>query len=247
MAAYGSLAEIYDRFTYDVDYKAFADFYEARFKERAVKPKTILDAGCGTGSLTMIMAMLGYELISVDASADMLSIAQEKCAEARLSASPLFLCQELGELDLYGTVDSAISSLDCVNYLPEERIPEFFRRLHLFIEPGGLFIFDINSPERLKSLDGFTSVDEDEDNLCLWRADFDEEENALVYGIDIFTRRGRFWQRSSEEHIEYAHAPETLSALLQNAGFSDIEICSSGPQGELGRLFVIAKNTPHAQ
>lgn len=245
MTSYGPLAAIYDRFTYDVDYKAFADFYEQVFSERGVTPKTLLDAGCGTGSLTAILARRGYEMIAVDTSPDMLSMAREKCAELQGVTAPLFLCQPMSELDLYGTVDAAVSSLDSVNYLPTEELPAFFHLLHLFIEPAGLLIFDINSPQRLQSLDGFTSVDEDEDTLCLWRADFDEEEKALFYGIDIFTRRGRFWQRSFEEHVEYVHEPQELERLLIEAGFEEIEIRTDGPQGDLGRLFIVAKNKTH--
>lgn len=243
MAAYGSLAAVYDRFTNDVDYKSFADFYEKIFAEEGRAVKTLLDLGCGTGSLTEIMVKRGYELIAVDASPDMLCIAREKCAALEGAVPPLFLCQTMTELDLYGTVDAAFSSLDAVNYLPPEELPELFRLLRLFVEPDGLLIFDINSPERLRSLDGFTSVDEDEDVLCLWRADFDPEENALFYGLDIFTRRGRFWQRASEEHIEYIHEPEELTKLLGEAGFDTVRVLSDGPQNELGRLFFIAKNT----
>ena len=245
MGAYGPLASVYDKFTSDIDYESFADFYESVFSERQKTVKTLLDVGCGTGTLTAIMAQRGYELVAADASSDMLCIAQEKFSELPDVIPPLFLCQSMTELDLYGTVDAAVSCLDAVNYLPPEDLPEFFRLLNLFIEPGGLFVFDINLPERLRALDGFTSVDEDENSLCLWRADFDEEENALYYGMDLFTRRGRFWQRSFEEHIEYVHEPEALKALLGQAGFAKVEIRRNGPQNALGRVFIIAENTPH--
>ncbi len=245
MGAYGPLASVYDKFTSDIDYESFADFYESVFSERQKTVKTVLDVGCGTGTLTAIMAQRGYELVAADASSDMLCIAQEKFSELPDVIPPLFLCQSMTELDLYGTVDAAVSCLDAVNYLPPEDLPEFFRLLNLFIEPGGLFVFDINLPERLRALDGFTSVDEDENSLCLWRADFDEEENALYYGMDLFTRRGRFWQRSFEEHIEYVHEPEALKTLLGQAGFAKVEIRRNGPQNALGRAFIIAENTPH--
>lgn len=242
MCAYSALAPLYDDLTSDISYNDFADFYESVFRARGRQVKTLLDVGCGTGTLTCLLAKRGYELIAADASVDMLCVAREKAAELSGITAPLFLNQSMTELDLYGTVDAAVSCLDSVNYLPPDDIDEFFRLLHLFLEPGGILIFDINSPERLKALDGFTSVDEDEDKLCLWRADFDEAENALFYGMDIFTRRGRLWQRSFEEHIEYAHDPQALKQKLEAAGFKNTELCSDGPQNDLGRLFIICEN-----
>lgn len=245
MAAYGPLARIYDDLTYDIDYGQFADFYESVFNARSKEVRTLLDVGCGTGTLTALMTKRGYELIAADASEDMLCVAQEKAMELEGITPPMFLCQSMTELDLYGTVDAAVSCLDSVNYLPTADVPQLLHLLHLFIEPDGILIFDINSPERLRSLDGYISVDEDENKLCLWRADYDADENALYYGMDIFNRRGRLWQRSFEEHIEYVHEPENLKKQLEDTGFINIEICSDGPQHELGRLFIIAENTPH--
>lgn len=242
MEAYGSLAPLYDRLTGDVPYEEFSDYYHNLIKQYCPHAHTLLDLGCGTGSLTALMSRRGYEMIAVDASPEMLSIARDKCAELQLSPQPLFLCQNMTELDLFGTVDAAYSSLDSINYLPGPDLPEVFELLHLFIEPGGLFIFDIHSPERLRALDGSVSVDEDEDMLCLWRGEFDCTENALFYGIDLFTRRGRFWQRSFEEHVEYLHEPTELKQLLEQAGFEDITVLSDGPQSEMGRLFILGKN-----
>ena len=91
------------------------------------------------------------------------------------------------------------------------------------------------------SLDGQIFVDEKEDVLCLWRADFDEDSSALVYGMDLFTKRGTLWERNEEEHIEYAHTPETLCALLEQAGFDNVRQRVDGPQGEAGRLYIIAR------
>ncbi len=242
MSPYSSLAPLYDELTTDVNYAQFADFYEKVFKDRGKQVKNLLDIGCGTGTLSCLMSQRGYEIIAADSSSDMLCIAQEKASEISDIVQPMFLCQSMTELDLYGTVDAAVSCLDAVNYLHPDDISAFFGLLHLFIEPGGIFIFDINTPQRLKSLDGYTSVDEDEDKLCLWRADFDEAENALFYGMDIFTRRGRLWQRSFEEHIEYAHDPKKLKSELEDSGFNNVELCQTGPQHELGRLFIIAEN-----
>ncbi len=239
MNAYGPLAAWYDSLTGDVPYERFADLYEAEFARDGGEFRLLLDLCCGTGTLTALMARRGYEMIAVDASVDMLMQAREKAAE--LPVPPLFLCQSAAELDLYGTVDAAYCSLDSLNYLPPEILPELFRRLHLFVRPGGLLLFDIRTPDWLQSRDGQIYLDETENVLCLWRADFDEEAGALVYGMDLFEREGALWRRESEEHVEYAHDPERLSALLTEAGFAAQRRRTDGPQGEDGRLFIIAK------
>ena len=238
MSCYGPLAAWYDQLTGDVPYAQFADFYEAEFARQGGEFRLLLDFCCGTGTLTAEMTRRGYELIGVDASVDMLMQAREKTAA--LSPAPLFLCQDAAELDLYGTVDAAYCSLDGMNYLPPASLPELFRRLRLFVRPGGLVLFDVKSPEWFRSLDGEIFVDETEDLLCLWRADLDEERQAVVYGMDLFERRGTLWSRSGEEHVEYIHEPERLRALLEDQGFFDITLHTDGPQSEAGRLFLTA-------
>jgi len=237
--AYGPLAFWYDRLTSDIPYAAFADFYEKEFSSGCGEFKTLLDFCCGTGTLTWLIAKRGYEMIAVDESPDMLMQASGKAAEACIP--PLFLCQNASSLDLYGTVDAAICSLDGVDYIPPEDLPELFRRLHLFVRPDGLVIFDVKTPQWFRSIDGEIFVDETEDMLCLWRADFDTEENAVCYGMDIFSKQGRLWRRENEEHIEYAHEPEWLKSLLLSAGFDKVKLCTDCPQGDAGRLFIVAK------
>lgn len=239
MNAYGPLAFWYDRLTLDIPYEAFADFYEKEFSADGGEFKILLDLCCGTGTLTWLLAERGYEMIAADASPDMLMQAASKAAE--VSVPPLFLCQDASALDLYGTVDAAVCSLDGMNYIPESELPEVFHRLHLFVRPGGLLIFDIKTPEWFKSVDGSVSVDETEDMLCLWRAEFDTEENAICYGMDIFSKSGSLWRRDSEEHIEYAHSPERLAELLEIAGFENVRLCCDCPQSDGGRLFITAK------
>ena len=238
MSCYGPLAQWYDQLTGDVPYGEFADFYEAQFAEDGGEFKLLLDLCCGTGTLSALMTGRGYELIGVDASFDMLMQAREKCAE--LETPPLFLCQDAAELDLYGTVDAAYCSLDGMNYIAPELLPELFHRLRLFIRPGGLFIFDLRSADWLRSMDGQVYVDEQEDVLCLWRADMDEEEGLVVYGMDIFSAEGELWRRQSEEHIEYVHEFDTLKTLLEKEGFEKITLCADGPQHALGRQFIRA-------
>lgn len=239
MSCYGPLASWYDQLTGDVPYEQFANFYEAEFARAGGEFRLLLDLCCGTGTLTWLMAGRGYELIGADASVDMLMQAREK--DLAVKTPPLFLLQDAAELDLFGTVDAAYCSLDGMNYIPPQDLPEVFHRLHLFVRPGGLLIFDIRTPEWLHALDGEVFVDESEDMLCLWRADFDGDLNAVIYGMDIFSRVGELWDRSGEEHIEYAHSPETISKLLSDSGFVNIRLRRDGPQGDSGRLFICAE------
>lgn len=238
MSCYGPLAQWYDQLTGDVPYAEFADFYEAEFEKDGGEFALLLDLCCGTGTLTALMSERGYEMIGVDASFEMLMQAREKAAA--LDMPPLFLCQDVAELDLYGTVDAAYCSLDGMNYIAPELLPELFHRLRLFVRPGGLFIFDLRSPAWLRSMDGQVYVDEQEDVLCLWRADLDEDEGLVVYGMDIFSAEDELWRRESEEHLEYVHEFETLKALLESEGFENITLCAGGPQTELGRQFIKA-------
>lgn len=246
MSAYKELAPFYDRLTEDVDHGAFLRFYEEIFARYGMKPRQVLDLGCGTGTLTFLMAEQGYDMIGVDASEDMLAEAAMKAYSMEPDVRPLFLLQRMEELDLYGTVEAAVSCLDGFNYVPKDDLQEVFRRLRLFIEPGGILIFDVNTPYKLQSLDGQAFVDETEDVFCVWRAELDEEEEALRYGMDIFSRRGKRWERDFEEHIEYIHTVESLKAMLEAAQFKDIAVFADrklqDPEEKELRIFVAAIN-----
>ena len=239
--AYGALAGHYDELTRDVAYGRLADHCERIFSSDAGSFHLLLDLCCGTGSLTLELARRGYEMIGADASADMLMEAMDKAAASGLAVRPLFINQAAGELDLYGTVDAAVSSLDSLNYVPPEELREAFRRLRLFIRPEGLLLFDLRTPGFLRSMDGSVSVDETEDVFCLWRGRFDSELGALRYGMDIFEREGALWRRSGEEHVEYAHEPDTLASWLAEEGFTDISVSKDGPIDGGGRVYFKAK------
>ena len=182
-----------------------------------------LDLACGTGAMTAVLAERGYEMIGVDGSPDMLARAQEKAGKLA-GEPPVFLNQEMSALDLYGTVDAAVCCLDSLNYLTSAKeVQRTFQRLHLFISPGGLLIFDINSQEKLAGLDGQVFLDETEDLYCVWRTEYEKRSRLCRYWIDLFIRRADGgWDRSGEEHIQRAYEVEELKAWLMEAGFARI-------------------------
>lgn len=245
MSAYNALAPFYDKLTQDVNYDAFVEFYEQVFASYEIAPKMVLDAACGTGTLTRLMADKGFEMIGVDQSFDMLSVAAEKMADMEANTRPLLLNQPLQELDLYGTVDAAICALDSINYIAPEDLRPIFERIHLFLEPGGVLVFDINTPAKLKNLDGEIFIDETEDVFCVWRAEYEERQKACFYGMDIFSREGDIWRREFEEHVEFLHEPEMLARLLEAIGFQGIKILGDCRLHEPGsgdeRLFIAAQ------
>ena len=252
MSQYEDLAPYYDILTRDVDYCAFADYYEAVFKRYGISPKLVLDLACGTGALTWEMARRGYEMIGVDISSAMLAEARHKADSVEFGIMPVFVNQSLEMLDLYGTVEAAVCCLDGMNYIPEESIGEVFKRINLFIEPGGVFVFDINSPYKLKNMDGDIFIDETDDVFCVWRSDYSEADNCCFYGMDVFTRCGEDrWERMFEEHVEYIYEPEKLKELLEEHGFCDVcifgEMSFEKPPEDEQRIFIAARNTRYQQ
>ena len=244
MDAYHNLAVSYDRLTNDVDYEATVDFYYEILKREGLKPRTAVDLACGTGSVAAILARRGLDVVGVDLSEEMLTMAWEKCME--LPAPPRFVCQPLQALKLPRAVDLAVCALDSLDYITDPRDCETaIRRIYKALNPGGIFIFDVNTPEKLRAMDGQVFLDEDDDVYCVWRGEFDEETNICSYGMDLFQRRGDVWERSFEEHCEYAYSAEQLVGYLKNAGFTHIAVYADrlfeAPRAGEQRIYIKAR------
>jgi len=223
MRAYETLAVSYDRLTNDVDYRATVDFYYEILKQEGVKPRSAVDLACGTGSVTVLLAEKGLRVTAVDLSEEMLIVARQKAME--LENQPLFLRQNLRDLYLPRGVDLAVCALDSLDYITNPAdCAQAIRRVYKVLNPGGIFIFDVNTPEKLRAMDGQVFLDEDDDVYCVWRGEFDEETNICSYGMDLFQRRGETWERSFEEHREYAYSQDQLVGYLKAAGFTGIAV-----------------------
>ena len=227
MNSYGFLAGCYDEFTTDVDYAAWAEYIQRHFERADLPGSTVLDLACGTGSLTRELSLRGYEMIGVDLSPDMLAQAAEKNRDAE-GIAPIFLCQSMDQLDLYGTIDACVCCLDSINYVTDpKKLRRAFQRVHLFLMPGGLFLFDVNTPAKLEGLDGQVFLDETEDTYCVWRTEY--HRGLCTYYMDLFDRRrDGAWQRELEIHRQRAYTTEELTGWLRAAGFNDIRTWGDG-------------------
>ena len=223
MDAYKALAASYDRLTNDVDYKAVVAFYKEILTREGVSPRTAVDLACGTGSVAILLANEGLLVTAVDMSEDMLTVASQKAAD--LENPPRFVCKKLQNLRLPRGVDMAVCALDSLDYITDPvDCAQAIKRVYKALNPGGIFIFDVNTPEKLRAMDGQVFLDEDDDVYCVWRGEFDEETNICSYGMDLFQREGECWYRSFEEHREYAYSREQLTEYLRDAGFTRIEV-----------------------
>lgn len=247
MSSYDFLAGCYDRLTYDVDYAAWADYIEKHFQKKGLPGKTVLDLACGTGSLTYELAQRGYEMIGVDLSPEMLNEAMEKNTGVD-GIPPMFLCQSMDKLDLYGTIDACVCCLDSVNYVTDpKKLKKAFARVHLFLMPGGMFLFDVNTVEKLTGLDGQVFLDETEDTYCVWRAEYSKRSKICSYFMDIFRldEASGQWERGEELHEERAYTVEELTGFLRDAGFRDITVYGerkmSAPREGEQRIFFVAR------
>ena len=244
MASYENLAASYDRLTGDVDYEATVAFYNAILRQEGLRPRTAVDLACGTGSVAVLLARQGLRVTGVDLSEDMLTVAWEKAQD--LPQPPQFICQPLQKLSLPRGVDLAVCALDSLDYITEPReCAEAIRRVYKALNPGGIFIFDVNTPEKLRAMDGQIFLDEDEDVYCVWRGEFDEAENVCSYAMDLFQRQGTLWHRSFEEHREYAYSQQQLTDYLKAAGFSHIRVYGdrsfSPPEAGSQRIYFSAR------
>ncbi len=279
---YRALASAYDRLNAEVDYEAWSAFVEAAFDRfLPARPRIVLDLACGTGRMTFPLADRGYDMIGIDGSADMLAEAEEKnaerrdclfeaiCAEMGLdpdgedtdaamevlarTPAPLFLEQDMRAFELYGTVDATVSCLDSMNYLcGDGDLLACLSCIHLYLAPGGLLIFDVNSPYKFAHTYGNNAyILEDEDAegraiFCGWQNEFDPQTGLCRFYLSLFTEEedGRY-TRSDEEQCERCYTEKELRAALDTAGFdlcgifSNFQFSPITPETE--RWYVVAR------
>ena len=225
MSGYGDFAYYYDVLTENVDYESRCDYIFNLLADNGVGKGILLDLACGTGSLSMLLGEKGYEVIGVDASEEMLSVAQEKRYESE--ADVIFLCQKMEELDLFGTINAAVCTLDSINHVTdEEKVREIIRRVSLFMEDKGIFLFDVNTPYKHRAVLGNNTFVYDMDEVyCVWQNETDENMLTTV-SLDIFERDEEedTYYKYSEQFQERGYELSFLEELLKENKFEIIGI-----------------------
>ena len=214
---YQQFAEVYDEFMQDVPYSQWADYIEALWRHHGLQPHLVLDLACGTGSLTVELAKRGYDMIGADQSEDMLYQAREKAEEEEQEI--LFLEQDLREFELYGTVDSIVCTCDSLNYLLEdEDVQQVFKLADNYLDPGGLFIFDVNTEYKFRDVMGDrVQAETYETSAYIWQNYYYEDEKINEYQVTFFQQQGELYSREEEIHYEKAYSVDQLKSWLEKA------------------------------
>lgn len=224
--SYGVFSEFYDALTANVSYDTVSQVLSSLLTRYGKSRGLLLDLACGTGSVSVRLAKKGYEVIGVDLSPEMLSEAQNKAYSA--GQNILFLCQDMTALDLYGTVDAAVCTLDGLCHLPnEESVFAALQKVSLFMNPGGVFLFDVNSVYKHRAVLGNnTFVYDTDDVYCVWQNTLLSDGVTVQMDLDFFepvSDEGDY-VRQSERFTERAYPRETLEAMLKKAGFTVLDV-----------------------
>jgi ubiquinone/menaquinone biosynthesis C-methylase UbiE len=248
--SYGEFAEYYDLLMQDAPYDRWMAFFEQAMARYGLQPRHVADLGCGTGTIALLLHEKGYKVTGIDLSEEMLAVAQSKLEQP--SPRLRFLCQDLRELQLPETVDVAVSFCDSFNYLTKEAdIQTAFRRVKNALRQGGMFLFDLHSPYKLREKLGNNVFYELGEEVCyLWQSRFDPSRTTVEYDITFFARVGdvkgeELYRRFQEVHVQRAYETEQVRNWLLEAGFQTVEVYADFawdvPKDTSERLFFVAR------
>ena len=247
---YDLLAPIYDKVNEDISYPAWADFIEKIIDKYYTPqaPSLVLDLGCGTGKMTLELARRGYDMTGVDSSVEMLNRAKDTADELGFSEKILWLCQDMCEFELYGTVDVTVSCLDCINHLTSTKsLTKCFSLVHNYLIPDGLFVFDINGKHKFENVYADNSyVIEDDGRFCVWQNYYNAKSGLCDFYITLFEEgKDAKYERYDEMQREKMYTLRTIKKTLQNCGFEFIGAYSDYNFNEASdmddRIYVVAR------
>lgn len=247
MEAYTSFASVYDTFMDNIPYEEWSVYVKELLEEYGVTEGLVLELGCGTGTMTELLASAGYDMIGIDNAEEMLEIALEK----KLSSGHdiLYLLQDMREFELYGTVKAAVSVCDSINYIMEEdELEEVFRLVNNYLDPKGIFIFDFNTTYKYREILGDRTIAENREECSfIWDNYYYEEEEINEYELSLFIREGESdcYRKYEETHYQKAYSLETIRRLVERSGLEYITAYDAftheKPTENSERIYVIAR------
>jgi SAM-dependent methyltransferase len=238
--SYQGLAYVYDRLMNDAPYDLWVEYALKQWAELGVKPRTVVDLGCGTGTIMEQLAHKGYQMIGIDLSSDMLAVTYDKMLE-KGSVFQLFR-QDMREFTIPSPVEAVVCFCDSLSYLTsEDDIRKTLQSVHNALNENGVFLFDVHSPYKINEVFGnetFTLTEED--MAYIWQCEL-LEEDIVEHGLDIFVSQGDVYQRFEEVHEQRGYSADSMIKWLDEAGFGDIE-CTADftnhhPEPNSERLF----------
>ena len=247
LSAYENFSRVYDKFMSDTPYDEWIEYIKKIWDKFGLSPNLIAELGCGTGNITQRLSDLGYDMIGIDYSENMLSEAREKATEN--NSKILYLEQDMREFELYGTVDCILSLCDSINYILEENeLLKVFKLVNNYLDPKGLFIFDLNTIYKFKNILGQNSFSQtDENSAYTWENYFDEDECINEYYTNFFIEDEEtgLYERFEEEHYEKGYEIETIKELIQKSGLEFVavfdELTFDYPKADSQRIFFVAR------
>lgn len=271
MEAYTGFAQVYELFMDNVPYEMWSGFLVCLLKEYGVEDGLVLELGCGTGKMTRLLAQAGFEMIGIDNSGDMLQMARDAsfftdgpenaCSgeaegledgpvsgQEKKDTDILYLLQDMREFELYGTVRAVVSICDSMNYiLEEEELLQVFQLVNNYLDPGGIFIFDMNTVYKYREVLGETVICENrEEGSFIWENFYDEKEQINQYDLTLFIQEeNELYRKYEETHVQRGYEAETVKALLEQAGMEFVgmfEAFTKEPVKETSeRIYFIAR------
>ena len=245
MEAYSSFAEVYDIFQDNVPYEEWCSYVTGLLREQGVERGLVLDLGCGTGSLTGLLAEAGYDMIGIDNSGEMLQMAMDKRAAS--GQDILYLLQDMREFELYGTVRAVVSICDSMNYMMEYRdLVQVFRLVNNYLDPRGVFIFDLNTEYKYRELlADNTFAEAREESSFIWDNFYDESSGINEYDLTLFIREGQLYRKYEETHFQKAYSLDEVKRAALEAGMEFVaayDACTRNPVREDSeRIYVIMR------
>ena len=245
MDAYTSFAQVYDLFMDNVPYDQWCGYITELLREYGIQDGLVLELGCGTGVLTRKLAAKGYDMIGVDYSEDMLEIAMDHRQEGE---DILYLLQDMREFELYGTVRAAVSICDSMNYIVEyQDLVQVMKLVNNYLDPGGIFIFDLNTPYKYEEILGENTFAENRpEGSFIWENYYDGETGINEYDLTLFVREKEgIYRKFEETHYQRAYELEQVRRAVKEAGLEFVAAYDAGThkpvQQDSQRIYVIAR------